>query len=882
MAEREPVGIITRADATGAGRVLDSVRKLAEQSAQTFATIPDHVHAALAHVAALEKAAADGRLQMAQAEAAQDLIEGLRTEEALHAAKALEESGQIRGAGGLTERIANLARLNDQYRSAYGHQWRAEQLREAIARIERLTSQARPEDVGDGASVPTAPGGADDRTAPPPPGGSAPGPGGPAGPAGGGGAPTGPGQQRRPRLPALPALYPGSRRQSPGALPDLSMSWAERQIRDAPRRMIDAARHKLRMASRIANALTGLYVANVVRRSANRGEQYEEGIATFAIQRGLLDDETMQDIGSPFSLTVKGGDGQVPTEPAGIVRLRRTMQAMRVAFAATGQEGLQAMRGLGEQFTGSRMLTTFQTARRLGLPVSYVAGWTKRMHRQVAGQQYGAERSDNGEVQSLGGALAYAGMRDRPQLFMEDVEAYTHAMAPGQRMQDYANPLGFAGFIGGMYLGGRRREVGEGLLRGTRAASGEFELAAKVQAVRRYLGKTTVGGGDDAKTYDPASFRQARELIDTADPRVTWAIARWSEDYANKVAAQGQKGDTAQTIFGNLTHLDPAAAERIWRDRADLRHVGKLSSPGGDDNWVNGPMYRGRKDGKEGPEKASYGEWHVDHAGSLAGMKSSEDEGEHRAGRVVLRLATNMKDAMEIAASGMIGGRGYIDSILAGMDALDDDTARLVTVTSALRGGAFGWGMAGGMALRRFGVDASEFSHNVKGWIDTMMPAAQPVPGATIINPVPGARPGDDLGAARTENGHFDHPHRGLDLFAPEGAPVEAAAGGVVSNLRNRATWEASDSASGRRGGIQVWINHPDGTQTRYMHLSELDPSLTMGANVRAGAQIGNVGRTGIKDPNTAAHLHFEVRGPADAQGNREPISPSAAMGLQR
>jgi murein DD-endopeptidase MepM/ murein hydrolase activator NlpD len=86
--------------------------------------------------------------------------------------------------------------------------------------------------------------------------------------------------------------------------------------------------------------------------------------------------------------------------------------------------------------------------------------------------------------------------------------------------------------------------------------------------------------------------------------------------------------------------------------------------------------------------------------------------------------------------------------------------------------------------------------------------------------------------------------HSGLDLRDDYGAPVRAAAGGVVV-------------AAGPRGGYGnlVEIDHGGGMSTRYGHLSAID--VAPGEPVKPGAFIGRVGSTGR---STGPHLHYEVR----------------------
>ncbi len=57
--------------------------------------------------------------------------------------------------------------------------------------------------------------------------------------------------------------------------------------------------------------------------------------------------------------------------------------------------------------------------------------------------------------------------------------------------------------------------------------------------------------------------------------------------------------------------------------------------------------------------------------------------------------------------------------------------------------------------------------------------------------------------------------------------------------------------------GFLVIINHGQGKQTRYAHLSRVNVKIE--DNILAGAIIGQVGQTGTPDLSES-HLHFEVR----------------------
>jgi murein DD-endopeptidase MepM/ murein hydrolase activator NlpD len=86
--------------------------------------------------------------------------------------------------------------------------------------------------------------------------------------------------------------------------------------------------------------------------------------------------------------------------------------------------------------------------------------------------------------------------------------------------------------------------------------------------------------------------------------------------------------------------------------------------------------------------------------------------------------------------------------------------------------------------------------------------------------------------------------HAGLDLMAPHGSPIRAAAAGTVIY----AGWYYAY-------GNMVDIRHADGVVTRYAHMSALGADV--GSTVQAGDEIGKVGATGRA---SGPHIHFEVR----------------------
>jgi murein DD-endopeptidase MepM/ murein hydrolase activator NlpD len=89
--------------------------------------------------------------------------------------------------------------------------------------------------------------------------------------------------------------------------------------------------------------------------------------------------------------------------------------------------------------------------------------------------------------------------------------------------------------------------------------------------------------------------------------------------------------------------------------------------------------------------------------------------------------------------------------------------------------------------------------------------------------------------------------HEGIDIAAPEGTPIMAAASGTVVLMQ-------SEASSGGYGNYTC-IDHGGGLATCYGHQSSFATS--EGAAVSQGEVIGYVGNTGH---SFGAHLHFEVR----------------------
>jgi murein DD-endopeptidase MepM/ murein hydrolase activator NlpD len=102
--------------------------------------------------------------------------------------------------------------------------------------------------------------------------------------------------------------------------------------------------------------------------------------------------------------------------------------------------------------------------------------------------------------------------------------------------------------------------------------------------------------------------------------------------------------------------------------------------------------------------------------------------------------------------------------------------------------------------------------------------------------------------------------HNGIDLPAPEGAPVRAVAPGMVVRVQRHGV-----------GGLEMLVQHA-GFVGVYSHLGHVAPIIAEGRRTLYGGQvIGTVGRSGV---SYGMHLYFGML------RDGHPVDPAPALAI--
>ena len=253
-------------------------------------------------------------------------------------------------------------------------------------------------------------------------------------------------------------------------------------------------------------------------------------------------------------------------------------------------------------------------------------------------------------------------------------------------------------------------------------------------------------------------------------------------------------------------------------------------------------------------------------------------------------LVAHVQDKLEIAADGIFGAetdaavRRY--QLSAGLD-VDGIVGPNTWSSLFAKAGANGAAMGGSNVppevkqhvaerLERAGLRlAAQGNAGAGGQVGATTPTAPTTQGNSTL-PTTQAPAGGSCGSSTistpvrgTVTSNFGprggRNHDGIDIAAPTGTPVRAAACGTVSLAGQQSGY-----------GNMVCITHTSQFSTCYAHLSRF--GVTSGAQVQQGQVIGYVGCTGSC---TGPHLHFETRVNGQAQDPRTYLSGGSIPGAQ-
>jgi murein DD-endopeptidase MepM/ murein hydrolase activator NlpD len=165
-------------------------------------------------------------------------------------------------------------------------------------------------------------------------------------------------------------------------------------------------------------------------------------------------------------------------------------------------------------------------------------------------------------------------------------------------------------------------------------------------------------------------------------------------------------------------------------------------------------------------------------------------------------------------------------------------------------------------AAQRIGYDPATGAPRSK----SLRPQALSISPTGLAIPVDGVRASELTDTFTQARAGGARVHDAIDIMAPRGRTVVAAAPGTVEKL----------FYSHGGGGITVYVRSPDQHWTYYYaHLDAYAPGLKERQQVQRGTPLGTVGFTGNASPS-GPHLHFAINrmGPGEKWYQGQPINP--------
>lgn len=434
---------------------------------------------------------------------------------------------------------------------------------------------------------------------------------------------------------------------------------------------------RLRAAASLTKGLVLGALLKTVVDAPNVAEQTEARLNAIANRTRLARKDEFSAEENPFF-------GGKESDLKGMHQMRAALFKLRRGFLATGDELLTLWESAGEGMNANSVVRTgaqgMHLVRSLGITPERAGSYISHMRYHTAApperprvkmalQMMGAvgggmaafrraasnERylTQDGRQMDLSGAMAYGRMLDRPEMFLGDLEHYSEGLAGGVGVANDRTAMGFAALMarvtgaGGQGGGGEAwRSTGDAVIHGTSSHGSSSVLALKMQAVKHYLGPTTVGADAYRRRLDPNTAWGAMGLIESGDPKVTAALIRFSKARMKRMG--GSDNDAKLLFSGLMGGMSARDVEMVWPHERSFRHVEDLTDTAPARDWKSGPMFKGAGGGTER---------------SIGRMKAEVDEAQHYGGRMILDIATNMKEAAVIAA------QGFPDDVLGGIEA---------------------------------------------------------------------------------------------------------------------------------------------------------------------------------------------------------------------